>query len=215
MSTSFSILLYNYFHVLLFATLGSYVIYQRFLSPLSNIPGPFWASLTRLWLARKVCQNDWHKQDVALHKKYGPIVRIGPDEVSVTDLVALKQIYGSGSGFRKSDFYSVWQGTRKFDLFGGRDEKIHGQHRKLVSRAYSMETFKDLEVYVDKSIGVFDRKMEEYKDGKIDMAKWMQLFAFGMWLTYPSSRGLMLTLTRCDRRNDMVHLDGIYGSKQR
>lgn len=48
-----------------------------------------------------------------LHSKYGSLVRVGPNEVSVSDLAAIKAIYGPGTKFRKSDWYSVWQGHRK------------------------------------------------------------------------------------------------------
>ncbi|KAF2189731.1 cytochrome P450 [Zopfia rhizophila CBS 207.26] len=130
---------------------------------------------------------------MSLHSKYGPLVRIAPNEVSIADLPAIKQIYGSGSRFRKSDWYSVWQGHRKFDLFAGRDEKVHGQQRKLVARAYAMETLKDLEPYVDDAIEVFMRKMREQIPGRIDMSKWAQLFAFDVIgeVTFSKSFGFM------------------------
>lgn len=186
-------LLYEYSYILLFITFASYIVYQRTFSPLANIPGPFWASLTRWWLVKLHHRTDVNRQIMALHDKYGPIVRIAPDEVSVADLVAIKKIFGPNSGFRKSDFYSVWQGTRKFDLFAGRDEKVHGQHRKLVARAYTMETLKDLEPYVDNMLEVFTRKMDEHKDQKIDMSKWVQLFAFDVIseMTWSTSFGFM------------------------
>ena len=31
----------------------TWVIYSRYFHPLSGIPGPFWASLSRLWLAKQ------------------------------------------------------------------------------------------------------------------------------------------------------------------
>ena len=173
-------LLSQYFYVLPLITILSYIIYQRFFSPLSKIPGPFWASLSRWWLIPVSRAGHYNTILMSLHSKYGPIVRIAPDEVSVSDVSAIRQIYGAGSGFRKSDWYSVWQGTRKFDLFAGRDEKIHGQQRKLVARAYTMDALKDLEPYVDNMIEVFNRKMDEQVGKVVDLAKWAQLFAFGM-----------------------------------
>lgn len=175
-------LLYQYFYVLPLALCASYIIYQRVFSPLAKVPGPFLPSISSWWLVYHTRTKQFHRTSIALHKAYGPIIRIAPNEVSIADPAAIRTIYGAGGGFRKSDWYSVWQGTRTFDLFAGRDEKVHGQHRKIVARAYTMETLKDLEPYVDDCLAVFMRKMdEEIATGdSIDMAKWVQLFAFGM-----------------------------------
>jgi hypothetical protein len=36
-----------------------------------------------------------------IHEKYGPIVRVGPNEVSVADPTMIPRIYGIGSKFTK------------------------------------------------------------------------------------------------------------------
>ena len=157
----------------------AYVVYQRRFSPFAGIPGPFLASLSRLWMTKHSWDGDMNRTMIDLHREIGTLVRTGPREVSVSDLTAIKQIYGAGSKFRKSDWYSVWQGHRKFDLFGERDEKIHGEQRRLVSRAYAMDSLKDLEEYVDHAVTVFLDNMSERQGQVIDMGNWVQLFAFG------------------------------------
>ena len=157
----------------------AYIVYQRRFSSLAGIPGPFWASLSRLWMTKHSWDGDMNRTMIDLHRELGTLVRTGPREVSVSDLTAIKQIYGAGSKFRKSDWYSVWQGHRKFDLFGERDEKIHGEQRRLVSRAYAMDSLKDLEEYVDHAVTVFLDNMSERQGQVIDMGNWVQLFAFG------------------------------------
>ena len=126
---------------------------------------------------------------IKLHNKFGPLVRTGPSEVSVSDLAAIKSIYGAGTKFRKSDWYSVWQGHRKFDLFAERNERLHGEQRRLVSRAYSMEALKDLEPYVDNAIEVFLDNMNRRQGEVVDMGNWVQLFAFGNKLLKVVSSG--------------------------
>lgn len=45
-----------------------------------------------------------------LHKIYGPVVRIGPHEVSFTSYASLKEIYLSGgSGYDKTELYDLFQ----------------------------------------------------------------------------------------------------------
>lgn len=48
-----------------------YVAYQRILSPLKLVPGPYLASVTPLWRVYHVIRGDWHDQIVQLHQKYG------------------------------------------------------------------------------------------------------------------------------------------------
>ena len=64
-------------------------------------------------------QGDMHRTMIKLHQKHGKLVRTGPNEVSVSDLSAIKTIYAAGTKFSKSSWYEVFQGHRKFDLFGG------------------------------------------------------------------------------------------------
>ncbi|KAK4980787.1 hypothetical protein LTR66_010359 [Elasticomyces elasticus] len=115
---------------------------------------------------------------IALHQKHGPLVRTGPNEVSVADPNAIKSIYGAGTKFRKSDWYSVWQGHRKFDIFAERNEKVHGTQRRLISRPYAMESLKELEPYVDDAVDRFMGHMKDREGETVDMGKWVQLFAF-------------------------------------
>jgi len=75
----------------------------------------------------------------------------------------------------------VWQGHRTFDLFGERNEKIHGVQRRLVSRIYSMDSLKELEPYVDDAIDVFLTRMRERQGQVVDMGLWVQLYAFGVF----------------------------------
>jgi cytochrome P450 len=97
---------------------------------------------------------------------------------SVSDLDAIKTIYGAGTKFTKSPWYSVWQGRRKFDLFAERSESIHSAQRRLVASTYSMSSLKDLQQYVDTTILKFMSCLEERMNQEIDLGMWLQLFAF-------------------------------------
>lgn len=90
---------------------------------------------------------------------------------------------GAGTGFRKSDWYSVWQGTRKWDLFGERNTEIHRNQRRLVANIYSLSNMKKLEPYVDSAIAVFITKMAEMSGQQVDISYWTHLFGFG-WFSH-------------------------------
>lgn len=75
--------------------------WRRFGGGLSGIPGPALAKCTRLWKLRSVWKGNHHLTEIALHRQYGPLVRIGPRHVSVGDPAAIPVIYGLNKGFTK------------------------------------------------------------------------------------------------------------------
>jgi hypothetical protein len=77
------------------------LVYLRYLTPYRDIPGPFLATISPLWKLRAALNGTLHTDLTAMHKKYGPIFRIAPDEVSISDPEAIKVIYSHGAGFTK------------------------------------------------------------------------------------------------------------------
>jgi len=69
---------------------------------LRSIPGPLAASFSNLWLLLQCRQGKRFLSVDAAHKKYGPMVRIQPDHVSVANADAIHAIYGHGNGFLKA-----------------------------------------------------------------------------------------------------------------
>lgn len=70
--------------VLVISLLLTTIVWRRFFSPLKTVPGPFWASVTRLWHVKIIIDGDQNEQLRDAHVKYGPFVRIAPNEVSVS-----------------------------------------------------------------------------------------------------------------------------------
>lgn len=86
--------------------LGSslYVIYtliRAAIDPLRDVPGPLLARFSRLWYLGTIYKGEFELVNVALHKKYGPVVRIAPNQYSIDDVDSAKVIYGHGNDFVK------------------------------------------------------------------------------------------------------------------
>lgn len=68
---------------------------------LFKVPGPFSAKFSNIWIGlsarngQKYAAVDW------AHRKYGKVVRIGFNHVSIADERALNMVYGHGNGFLK------------------------------------------------------------------------------------------------------------------
>lgn len=78
-----------------------WLVRNRYYHGLNKYPGPFLASLTDWWRFIDVYKRRPERTHIALHKKYGPVVRLGPNTLSFSDPEALKTIYGLNKGFIK------------------------------------------------------------------------------------------------------------------
>ncbi|KAG9907931.1 putative P450 monooxygenase, partial [Aureobasidium melanogenum] len=127
--------------VVLFAALVAVIYYNviepLFLDPKSKIPGPKLFALTKWRLALEDFKGTRTREIHALHERYGPIVRIGPNEIHCNSLNALRTIYGAGSGFERTWFYRMFDVYGKQNLFTFESGKDHSERKKLVANAYS------------------------------------------------------------------------------
>jgi cytochrome P450 len=69
--------------------------------------------------------------------QHGPIVRIGPNEVHFNSITALRTIYGAGSGFERTAFYSMFNVYGKRNLFTFPTVADHARRKRLLAHAYS------------------------------------------------------------------------------
>lgn len=131
---------------------------------LHRIPGPLLASYTDLYRVYIAWTGRAQTYHIALHKRYGPIVRLGPNTVSLNDQDACRTIYGIKSGFTKSAFYPVQatiaKGRTLQSLFNTRNEEFHARLRRAVASGYAMSTLVEFEPLVEETIAVFLGEIE-------------------------------------------------------
>lgn len=86
---------------LLLALVSLRMLYNRYGHGISRYPGPFWASITDLFMVFEA-YRDYNRVPLReLHDNYGDIVRWGPNKLSFGDPTAIKDILGPGKDFRK------------------------------------------------------------------------------------------------------------------
>lgn len=60
-----------------------------------------WTGWTNLWRMLHVSRGKYHKVIQGLHEKYGPVVRIGPNVLSLNYPSLVKVIYNTKDNYRK------------------------------------------------------------------------------------------------------------------
>ncbi|KAG9313453.1 cytochrome P450 [Chiua virens] len=125
-----------------------------------RIPGPLLAKFSDLWLGWTASQG--HRSDIVhqLHQKYGTLVRLAPNHVSVADPGALQIVYAHGNGSLKSNFYDAFVSIHR-GLFNTRDRADHARKRKIVSHIFSQKNVLEFEpiarLYIDQLTKQWDR----------------------------------------------------------
>ncbi|KZL77639.1 cytochrome P450 oxidoreductase [Colletotrichum tofieldiae] len=165
-------------------------------SPLRSVPGPLLARFTDLWYFHRLKQGTFERVNLELHEQYGPIVRYGPNRYSINDAESSKTIYGHGTQFQKSDWYSAWQpNDDMWNSFADRDIKHHAYNRRFYSNVYSMTSLVHYEPYVDECGALFSQRLMEFSKAgtAIDFGHWFQCFAFDAiaMMTYGKRLGFL------------------------
>ncbi|KAK6996685.1 cytochrome P450 [Favolaschia claudopus] len=136
---------------LLWLSLGLYIVFAtwNFLSnpgPLRKIPGPWLAARTRWYRAYfdLIRDGGYLKHLQWLHTQYGPVVRVGPNEVHFSDPEVYDTIYGHRSTFTKDPFI---YGAFKQDLssFGFQNPHEARKRREMLSPLFSRRAILKLE----------------------------------------------------------------------
>lgn len=99
--------------VLAALAIHKYILYPAFLSPLSKIPNAHPTScISSAWILWVRLKRRENRTVHAAHEKHGPVVRLGPNEVSVNCVDGgIKTVYTGG--FEKDDWYH-----NMFDNYG-------------------------------------------------------------------------------------------------
>lgn len=169
---------------IVFGSIFSIIVFRRiyiaFWGPLRDVPGPFWAKFTRLWEVYALMPGDLEIKLIALHRLYGPIVRIGPNKCSIDDPDAVKIIYGLGKSFAKSSYYSAFTDVGKTSLFSEREPSIHAGMRRRIAKLYSLTNLLNYETFVDQCTATLEDKFRKFciEQRPIEMGSFLQYYAF-------------------------------------
>ena len=115
-----------------------HIVYPAFSSPLSKIPNahptaPF-SEAWILWQRYKMRNN---RITLAAHLKHGPIVRLGPSELSVNCVDGgIRTIYAGG--FEKHDWYPrLFPSYGVINMFSTTSHGEHSARKRILSNVYS------------------------------------------------------------------------------
>ncbi|KAM5540760.1 hypothetical protein V8D89_005404 [Ganoderma adspersum] len=160
--------------------IASLAAYRLWFAPLARLPGPSICAISRLPLmyyeftaARRSFIHD-------LHTKYGPIVRVAPDEVSFATREALKEIYTSGgSGYDKSSFYLLFENFGTGNIFSTLEKTEHAGTKKEFAERYSKlhVTKPEVAFVIQENVNAFVERATSRLGESVDIYDLLRCFA--------------------------------------
>ena len=166
------------------------VIYNLFFHPLHDLPGPLLYRAFDFPFTIPLIKGRAHRNLLALHNKYGPVVRVGPNEVSHISGDIWREVYGhnatkgaipefpkaTGSSFVPYNGYHGFLTSPRL---------IHRRYRALFSHAFSQQGLLAQEGrvlgWVEKFMATLKRRVE--REGGPDERVTVDFVDWFNWLT--------------------------------
>ena len=156
----------------------SLLTWRLFLNPLNQFPGPYLARLGNISTSILFRNSDAYYKLQDLHAQHGRIVRIGSNDLSITDPTIMDAVYGRNARVTKGWWYD---GDSPYNsMHTTRSKELHDKRRKVWAPAFSEKALRDYEAKVDGFSDLLVRKIRERsaRGEAIDMRNWFNLFSF-------------------------------------
>jgi cytochrome P450 len=158
---------------------------------LRGIPGPLMARFTDVWRFQAMRSKGWSTRLVALHKKHGKLVRIGPNHISVSDPAAIPIVYGTNPVWVKGPSYygaaTVSKG-RTVPSVIAMNEVQHTAVRKSAGRHFTTNSLLDYEPSIEAATADLVRVLAVHPT--TDIANYLQCFAMDVLMRIAFSESL-------------------------
>lgn len=139
----------------------SHILYRTYTDPLQAIPGPLLCRFTPLWAWYHSFLGDESRQIQALHEKYGPVIRIGPNDVVISDGEALAPIYSEKGGFLKAPCYKSFDSEGHETIFSTLDPKHRSVRSKAVMPMFSTGNLRENGRAIEGCVDAFVERLKK------------------------------------------------------
>ncbi|KAI0785593.1 cytochrome P450 [Abortiporus biennis] len=146
------------------------------LHPLAKYPGPIMCKLTKLGHVYLYTQRKHFGYVSGLHKKYGDVVRIGPNELSFVDGNTCLTI---SKDLPKGPYYDSRQQEHiGSSLDGLRDMGVHARRRKPWTKAMSKQALSDYGEILQNKMVPFLSALKKKQGERLDILEWLRYYTF-------------------------------------
>ncbi|KAI0812129.1 cytochrome P450 [Xylaria sp. FL0064] len=164
-------------------------IYNVYFHPLANVPGPCIWSASRLPFVVSLLRGTIVHDIQELHRSYGPILRIAPNEVTFARTDAWSDIMQSRSEqFLKDPVWWAKQPDNPDSLISAINPETHARMRKSLTPAFTPRALKAQEPILHYYVDLFVDRLTQLAGGKsstkkieLDIAPWFNYLTFDIF----------------------------------
>ncbi|KZL86076.1 cytochrome p40 monooxygenase [Colletotrichum incanum] len=121
---------------------------------------PMLGGLGLLWFTASVSSGRHPFKMIELHRKYGDVVRIGPNSLSFNTPEAYMDVYGRPSQ-RKKAFLKFAKYERPGDISTTRDPELHAVQKKALSKGFSATALRDQETVLQQYLQLLIQQLHD------------------------------------------------------
>ncbi|KAL6231961.1 hypothetical protein BDW75DRAFT_247543 [Aspergillus navahoensis] len=158
-------------------------IYNLYFHPLASIPGPILARCSRIWYVYHLLRGQLPFAVYRAHQKYGPALRIAPDELAFVGNDTWKDIYGfshgSGGEMPKDPLFYLNTAAGELSIIAAPSSR-HGELRRLMSHGFSERALRAQEPIIQHYLDYFILRLRGLaeKGAEANLVDWYNFFTF-------------------------------------
>ncbi|KAH6647193.1 cytochrome P450 [Truncatella angustata] len=159
-------------------------IYRVLLHPLRAFPGPISHRVSNFPRAFQSTRGELGFHVADLHRKYGPVVRLGPNELAFSDPQAWKDIYGHRTPGQEEfpkylKFYKPFDDMPSSVISADRNE--HSALRRQLAHGFSERSMRGQEPIIGEYVDLLIQKLRANCEGgtkPLNMRNWLNWATF-------------------------------------
>ncbi|KAK8061106.1 hypothetical protein PG997_015327 [Apiospora hydei] len=174
---------------------AAWLAYNLLLHPLRRFPGPLLHRASHLPRAYYLVTGALGHKVADLHRAYGPVVRVAPDELAFADPQAWRDIYGHRAP-GEPEFEKDGRFYRPIDdmpenIVSARSREYHGALRRQLAHGFSERSMRAQEPIIGGYVDLLVHKLREAcsspvssspgkaeEGGKVNMREWLNWCTF-------------------------------------
>lgn len=150
-----------------------------------------------------------HIKILSLHNRYGPVVRVGPNELSFNSPQAFQDIYGFRPGKQQLAkdpklYASKLNGVRD-SIAGYLDNEAHTRQRRLLSHAFSDKCLREQEDVIISFVDFLILRLRERTTGNADRKSKEDIKSWFNFITFDITGDLMFGETFDCLKDSKLH----------
>ncbi|KAJ8087736.1 hypothetical protein PM082_006573 [Marasmius tenuissimus] len=178
------------------ASLTTSIIFYRLspFHPLAKVPGPLLFRISKFWNLYLAWKGQQHVAFKELHDRYGPIVRTGPNDISVSDSESVKSVLGA-DGLGKGPGYLNFKRVHEpYPLIAMPKGEARHDRRRVWSRGFTSESIKEYQPIIVEKAAQLAEGLNARTKSEVDLGQWLSFFAFDFMadMMFGGGSGLLL-----------------------